>query len=87
MGSTASYLTRFFVYQVGGNHNFSVRLANPSDGSPYSTAVTWRRMRIFVVPASAIVNLARTRPDLDLNDYAAVTKALDLDAVVEEIGL
>ena len=87
LGSVGSYVTRFFVYQLDGNHHFGVRLTNPSDGTAYNTPVTWRKMRIFVVPASAVVNLARTRPDLDLHDYGAVAEALDLDAVVQDIDL
>ena len=79
LGSTAAYETRYLTYQMGSGYTFNIRLHVPGSTTAYTTAVTWRRLRIFVIPASSIVTLSTAHPDLDMLDYDAVANALGVE--------
>jgi hypothetical protein len=61
------------VYALG------VRLHNIDTGATHNASVTFRRLRIFVVPASVIVSAQMAGPGIDLKDYVAVARLLGLD--------
>jgi hypothetical protein len=82
LGPGGQYDTRFFVFQSGtspSTYTFGVRLINPSTGSAYGAQVTWRKLRIFVVPATTINYLDSADPAIDLADYEAVIELLGID--------
>lgn len=81
IGPGASYETRYFTFQTStspSEYTFGVRTLNVGASTSYGTQVTWRKLRIFVVPATTITMLMEHGPRLDLADYAAVAEALAL---------
>ncbi|RPD41599.1 hypothetical protein EG028_09845 [Chitinophaga barathri] len=71
LGSLGAYETRYFISQTSNDYTFSVRLVTPA-GAAYTTPVTFRKMRIFIVPANNVVNVNGRMAGPDLKDYYAV---------------
>ncbi|WP_143310613.1 hypothetical protein [Chitinophaga vietnamensis] len=72
------YQTRFFTYQVNvnpSNYLLSIRTFN-SDGSTYGSKLLFRRIRVIIAPATAILSGGRmsSHQPVDYNDYHAVMR-------------
>lgn len=77
LGSGALYETRSFFFQSAvtpSTYTYSLRLVNPGTGAPYASAVTFTKVRVFVIPASSVTAAASVQPAVDLNDYHAVSR-------------
>jgi len=62
LGSGGLYETRSLTYQSSSSPEqttLSVRLVKPDGTGSYATAVTFTRLKIFLVPASVVVPLGR----------------------------
>ena len=77
LGSIASYVTRYFIYQTSGNYTMGVRILNPNGVGAYTSSVTFTKFRIILAPASVITPLSKNKM-IDYSDYNAVKKALNL---------
>lgn len=81
-GSGGAYETRFFLYQPvtpSTTYNFGLRTIKPDGTGPYGIAVTFRKIKILFAPASSILAGGRgSQPAVDLNDYHAVMRHLNL---------
>ena len=81
-GSGAAYQTRYFVYQSATTpvsiYTFSIRTLK-ADGTAYGSAVTFKKIKIIMAPASAVLAGGRQMsgvPNIpvDVNDYYAVCR-------------
>lgn len=75
LGSGASYDTRFLVYEAAGPMVLAIRLTSPDTGLAYPNQVTFRKLRVFLVPASQIINgrpADGSSPAVDYSDYYSV---------------
>jgi len=69
------YHTRTSVVQVGYNtgvYGINIYLDKP-DGTPNKTQVIFKKVRVFVVPASSIIPMGK-QAGPDLSDYGAVKR-------------
>ncbi|WP_315821111.1 hypothetical protein [Paraflavitalea speifideaquila] len=81
-GSGGLYEMRYFVYQSATSPNsvytFGLRAIKP-DGTPYATALIFRKIKIIIAPAGVVIAGGRqmagvnTLP-VDINDYHAVCR-------------
>ena len=80
LGSTGAYMTRGMYYQtVASPSTYVYRffVLTPSGSAAYTTSLTLTKFKIILAPASIITPL--TSPGrLDLSDYGAVTRYLNL---------
>ncbi|WP_326992652.1 hypothetical protein [Chitinophaga sp. 212800010-3] len=77
-GPGTMYQTRFFTYQVSidpSNYRLSIR-AFQAAGSDYGFPLTFRKIRVIIAPAAAIIPGARmsSSQPVDYNDYYAVLR-------------
>lgn len=75
-GSGGLYNTRILTFQSApepSQYTVALRVVTPA-GAVYATPLTFRKTRIFIVPANVVINGARQAPPVDLNDYRAVVK-------------
>jgi hypothetical protein len=77
LGPGAEYATRSFWRYGSNTCLYYVQLSTANGTSDYTTATTFTAFKIFIVPASVITPLT-SRGLLDLSDYNAVTKYLNL---------
>lgn len=84
-GSGGLYETRYFMSQLTASpstYTFGIRLLK-ADGSNYLTQVTFKKIRIFLVPATSIIAGGRVAPGaaalpVDVKDYQAVCRYLNV---------
>jgi hypothetical protein len=77
LGPGADYATRSYWRYNVNTCQYYVQLSTAAGTSDYTTATTFTAFKIFIVPASVITPLT-SRGLLDLSDYNAVTKYLNL---------
>lgn len=80
LGPWANYLTRSYTYISGtdpSRYTYLVTLMNPNGTDIYATSTVFSKLKLFVVPAS-VLSAVTSRGLLDLSDYNAVTKYLNL---------
>jgi hypothetical protein len=78
LGSTGAYMTRYFVFQPDTSvprYDMGVRALTPDGSAQYGSALTFRKFKIIVAPASVII---QGRPAVNFADYRAVAEYLDL---------
>lgn len=78
-GSSGTYVTRNFWWQTEvdpSTYTMTVR-THTWTGTLHTTTKTWRKFRIFVVMASAIIS-PEVKSEVDLNDYHSVCKFLGI---------
>lgn len=74
IGSTSAYETRFFLFQSNptpSTYTLGIRTLK-LDGSAYGNAVTFRKIRVIIAPASQIVSGRGISGGFDYSDYNAV---------------
>ncbi|MGN6291518.1 MAG: hypothetical protein ACTHMV_02150 [Chitinophagaceae bacterium] len=79
LGSSGAYETRYLIYQSSPTPEewtLSIRLMKPDGSGPYTSAVTFTKIRVVFAPASSI-QTGRSAP-IDLNDYYAVKNYFNL---------
>jgi len=80
LGSTGAYMTRGMYYQSvvsPSTYVYRFFVLTPSGSGNYTTSLTLTKFKIILAPASIITPL--TSPGrLDLSDYGAVTRYLNL---------
>lgn len=76
LGSGSLYETRGYVYKsfVSPNsYSYTVKLVDSWDNTaPYPTPVTFTKFKVFIIPASTVVNVQRKGASPDISDYDAV---------------
>jgi len=75
IGSGSLYQTRYFIYQTSTTpsvYTLGVRLTK-MDGSIYSNAVTFTKLKVVITPASSIQNAS-----VDQNNFYSVKQYLHL---------
>ncbi len=83
LGSGGQYETRYFVYAAAAanTQQLNLRLVKPDgSGAPFPSSVTFRKIRVFVAPASSILPGGRTGRGNgpDLTNYYDVLKYFNL---------
>ncbi|MBW7890625.1 MAG: collagen-like protein [Chitinophagaceae bacterium] len=79
-GSSGAYHIRTFWYASTNSYLFGIRALTPS-GSPYSYALTFRAVRIFLIPAAKVINARKIQQDASYNpdDYYSVLSHFKLN--------
>lgn len=77
LGSSASYETRFLVYQNAAtptDYIFAIRAMQTGSSSFYTAPLTFRKTRLFLIPANEFNTVGRNANGIDYSDYHAVCR-------------
>lgn len=91
-GPTNLYVTRGLFFQANPTtYTYRVFLHNPA-GGPYAGSVTFRKFRIFVIPASTLINgrvaNAEARADINNQTYSeSELKAMPYQQLCSLLGV
>ena len=78
MGAQGLYSIRTLWFQIANGYNFSMRVNSPSGGT-HSNSVSFRAVRIFIIPASQVINASAKTDQLpfDTANYQEVADWLN----------
>lgn len=77
LGSGGLYEMRYLIYQgtpSPSSYIISLRANKPDGSGTYASALTFTKIRVFIVPASSVLPGGRQAAPVDYSDYYAVKK-------------
>lgn len=82
LGSSADYQTRYILYQINAapsTYRLRIRLMDPDNASAtYTTAVTFRKVKLIIAPASTIISARFKEQEVDLADYRETSRFFNI---------